>query len=493
LLSALLRRLLWMIPTTLGIIAVVFGLYHAVPGDPAAVMLGLGGGEGQATSSDQAARREALRRELGLDRSLWVQFFDYLGPFNLSRDGHPWFSSPYSERRVERRRDQASGASFVAGEPQAIVPLPGTPRARAEALSRAAADLASGAAGAEQAQALLSSAGREALPALLTALWERAYSPGGEAVEQVTRLGLALEALTKARLDPPAGGPQDPPQLARVEAWFGWYFTAGGGARVQNSGERPYGGLLALDLGRELVSKRPVAGELLRRLWVSLPLSLAAVLLSYGLALPLGIFSARRQGRTSDSLVTLLLFLLYSVPTFWAGLMLALLFGKTGLDWLPVVGLADKDAASFTPLGRALDLCLHALLPVFTLTYGSLAYLSRQMRSGLLEVIQADYVRTARAKGLPERRVIYVHALRNALIPMVTLVATILPVLIGGSIIVEVVFDLPGMGKYAYEGLLRRDFHVVMATTLLTGVMTQLGILASDLLYTWVDPRIQAA
>lgn len=481
-----------MFPTTLGIVLVVFGLYHAVPGDPATVMLGLGGGEGQATSSDQAARREALRRELGLDRSLWVQFFDYLGPFNLSRDGHPWFSSPYGERRVERRALPAGG-SFVAGLPQEIAPLPGTPRAESEALARAAEALAQGGPEAEQAQGLLAGAGRRAFPALLTALWRRAHSPGARAAAEVQRLAGALEPLSGARVQPPAGFTSDPPQLALVEAWFGWYFTAGGGGRVRNSGERPFGGLLALDLGRELLSKRPVAGELWARLQVSLPLSLVAVLLSYGLALPLGIFSARRPGRLSDGLVTLLLFLLYSVPTFWAGLMAVLLFGKTGLDWLPVVGLASKDAASLTPLGRLWDLCLHSVLPVFTLTYASLAYLSRQMRSGLLEVIESDFVRTARAKGLSEGRVIYVHALRNALIPMVTLVATILPVLIGGSIIVEVVFDLPGMGKYAYEGLLRRDFHVVMGTTLLTGVMTQLGILVSDLLYTWVDPRIQAA
>jgi peptide/nickel transport system permease protein len=113
------------------------------------------------------------------------------------------------------------------------------------------------------------------------------------------------------------------------------------------------------------------------------------------------------------------------------------------------------------------------------------------MRAGMLEVVRQDYIRTARAKGLSEQVVVYKHALRNALIPVVTIFASILPILIGGSIIVESVFDIPGMGKYAFEGLLRRDFYVIMATTLFVGIMTQIGILLSDITYSIVDPRIR--
>ena len=192
-----------------------------------------------------------------------------------------------------------------------------------------------------------------------------------------------------------------------------------------------------------------------------------------------------------DGGLTVLLFVLYSIPTFWAGLMLILVFGRTGLDWLPVLGLHDKDAASFGPVKYAWDVVLHSILPIATLTYGSLAYLSRQMRAGMLEVIRQDYIRTARAKGLSERVVVYKHALRNSMIPVLTLLASILPILIGGSVIVEAVFDIPGMGKYAFEGLLRRDFYIVMATTIFVGIMTQLGILLSDITYSLVDPRIR--
>ena len=136
-------------------------------------------------------------------------------------------------------------------------------------------------------------------------------------------------------------------------------------------------------------------------------------------------------------------------------------------------------------------MALHTLLPVATLTYGGLAYLSRQMRAGMLDVIRQDYIRTARAKGLAEGSVVYKHALRNSMIPVLTLLASILPILVGGSLIVEVVFNFEGMGKYAYDGLLKRDFYIVLATTLFVGVMTQLGILLSDIAYALVDPRIR--
>jgi peptide/nickel transport system permease protein len=249
--------------------------------------------------------------------------------------------------------------------------------------------------------------------------------------------------------------------------------------------------LAVLDFGTEF--SRPnveVMDELWRRMRVTVPLALVSVLLSYLLALPLGVYSAVRQGTRIDKLTTLLLFLLYSLPTFWVGLMLILVFGATGLAWLPVIGLHDKDAALLSGWPYAKDLLLHSILPVVTLTYGGLAYLSRQMRVGMLDTIRQDYVRTARAKGLPEGAVVLRHALRNALIPVITVFANILPILISGSLIVEAVFGIPGMGLYAYEGLLKRDYPVVLATTTISAVMTMFGILLSDALYAVVDPRI---
>ncbi|MCA9687159.1 MAG: ABC transporter permease, partial [Myxococcales bacterium] len=215
-----------------------------------------------------------------------------------------------------------------------------------------------------------------------------------------------------------------------------------------------------------------------------------STLITYLLAIPLGIFSANRQGTFLDSVITLFLFILYSVPAFWMGLVLILAFGRTGLDWLPVVGLHSPDAAELGGWAYAKDLVLHVILPVAAWSYTGLAYLSRQMRVGMIDVIRQDYIRTARAKGLGERAVIFKHALRNSVIPIVTLLASILPILIGGSIVIEYVFNIPGMGGYTYSGLIGRDYNVIMATTTFSAVMTLVGILLSDIAYAIVDPRI---
>ena len=249
--------------------------------------------------------------------------------------------------------------------------------------------------------------------------------------------------------------------------------------------------VVTLDFGEEF--SRPgvqVMDELTERMKITVPLSLISVVLSYLIALPLGIYSAARQHSLTDKTTTLLLFILYSLPTFWVGLMLILIFGQTGLGWLPILGLHDKDAHLLTGWPWWRDLLVHSILPVATLTYGGLAYLSRQMRVGMLDVIRQDYIRTARAKGLSERVVILRHATRNSLIPVVTVFASILPILIGGSVIVEQIFNIPGMGLYAYEGLIKRDYPVVLATTTVSAVMTLFGFLLSDVLYAVVDPRI---
>jgi peptide/nickel transport system permease protein len=265
-----------------------------------------------------------------------------------------------------------------------------------------------------------------------------------------------------------------------------------GHALFGGSGADPWHGLLVLDLGSEL--HRPsvgVMGEIGRRLRVTVPLALVSVLLSYAIAIPLGIWSSLRRGTRRDGALAIALFGLHSLPTFWAGLMLILLFGAAGLDWLPSLGLHSKDASQLGTLARVWDLALHCVLPVATLTFGSLAYLSRQMRAGLLEVLPSEYVRAARAKGLSERRALLRHALPNALLPVLTLSASVLPAMVGGSIVVETIFDLPGMGRYAYEGFSARDYNVVMATATVSAVMTLLGLFLADLSYAWADPRIR--
>ena len=486
------RRLLLMIPTTFGIAAFIFLIYHLAPGDPATVMMGIGSGGNMSQGADVEAKVEAFRIEHGLDRNPVIQFLDYIGPFNLSRDGHPWFSSPYGERKVSEL-ELPDGSVAIEGRPLRIEYLSSTSEADRVAMDAerfALVDPAGDEASWKAAGGALVERGAQALPALLTSLYDLRLDVEQQS-DAIHRVSAVLREITghepvlaKSRLD-------EVGLYALIRHWFGWYYTEGGGSRVRNTGEKPWGGLLLFELGDEMQAKTPVAAELWKRLKVTVPLSLLAVLLSYLIALPLGIFSVRHQGEKIDGFITVVLFILYAIPTFWAGLMLILIFGKTGLDLLPVLGLHDKDAQTLGTWAYLWDTGKHIVLPILTLTYGSLAYLSRQMRGGMLEVIRQDYIRTARAKGLSERVVIYKHALRNSMIPVLTLLASILPILIGGSIIVEKVFDIPGMGKYAFEGLLRRDFNIIMATTIFVGIMTQFGILLSDITYSLVDPRIR--
>jgi peptide/nickel transport system permease protein len=416
-LTYVLRRLLWMIPTMIGITFLAFAVMHFAPGDPAALKFQTDSGAGGGVGSEKGTIEDALtkfRKEHLLDQPIWKQYLHYIGPFDLSEQGHPWF-----------------------------------------------------------------------------------------------------------------GG----------------------------TGEKSWGGLLALDLKKEFHrSHVEIKDELLLRLRVTVPLALISTLLSYLIALPLGIHSVVRRGKLDDGVATVTVFLLYSVPTFWAGLMLQLGFGKSGLDLFPILGLTDPEAEPLTGAGGVLlytlgfgagvavclavlagviallarklpawvtmlcvplgllaggavfgiwrsslgsmfpaeaDLGRHCVLPLAVMTYGGFAYLSRQMRAGMIETIRQDFIRTARAKGLSESSVLFKHALRNSLIPVLTLFASILPILIGGSVVVESIFELPGMGRYAFEGLLKRDYNIVMATTTLSAFLTLFGILLSDISYALADPRIR--
>lgn len=267
----------------------------------------------------------------------------------------------------------------------------------------------------------------------------------------------------------------------RGHAWFG------------GSGESPWGGLVCFDFGHEF--QRPtvdVGEELLQRLAVTAPLSGLAIVLAYALAIPLGVACARRRGSAFDRWVSTALLALFSVPAYWAALLAMLVFGPRGLDWLPVLGLADKDVARFGAFERVFDLAQHALLPVAILTYGGLAYVARQTRAAMIEALESDYVRAARSRGLSEARVVWRHAFANAVFPLLTLAGSLLPALVGGSVLVESIFELPGVGRYAYEGFLRRDYNVVMATTLVSAALTLVGLAVSDALYARFDPRFAA-
>jgi len=249
--------------------------------------------------------------------------------------------------------------------------------------------------------------------------------------------------------------------------------------------------IVRLDLGESITDHRSVAAKIGERLPLTISLAGSALILSYLIAIPLGIAAALKRGQFRDRAISFTVFVLYSIPSFVAALLLILFVaGGDYLDLLPMYGINSIDASEMGTFRWLGDRVLHMILPVICLTYASLASISRYARVSMLEALGQDFVRTARAKGLPERLVIFRHALRNALIPVITVFALELPVLIGGAVIIESIFTLPGMGQLMLQALEARDEPVIMGVTTLAAVVTLLGYLLADILYVVVDPRI---
>lgn len=251
--------------------------------------------------------------------------------------------------------------------------------------------------------------------------------------------------------------------------------------------------LATLDFGLSYKDNQPVLDKIMERIPITLLMSLISVVLAYLIAVPIGIYSATHPGTVIDRGSTAILFMLYSLPNFWIAT-LGIIFLAKGSNFLhlfPSSNLYSIDhSPNWTFWHSTTDLLWHLALPMIIYTYGNFAFISRQMRASMLEVIRQDYIRTARAKGLNEKVVVYKHAMRNSLIPIITLLAGLLPSLIGGSIIVETIFSIPGMGQLAIQALNERDYPIIMAELTLTAVLTMLGVLIADVLYSVVDPRI---
>jgi peptide/nickel transport system permease protein len=253
------------------------------------------------------------------------------------------------------------------------------------------------------------------------------------------------------------------------------------------------GRLALLDLGVSFsTDRRPVADKILERLPITILLNVLSMLLILVVAIPLGVLSAVRQDSLFDRVAGVVVFIGFAVPTFWLALLLMILFG-VHLGWLPISGLRSLNS-EYLPPGMALwDLVKHLILPVLLAAFGGLAGLSRYMRANMLEVIRQDYILTARAKGLSERAVIYRHALRNALLPVITILGLSVPGLIGGSVIFETIFAIPGMGQLFYMAVMARDYPVVMGILFIGAVLTLFGNLIADVFYALADPRIRVS
>jgi len=248
--------------------------------------------------------------------------------------------------------------------------------------------------------------------------------------------------------------------------------------------------LCVFDFGDSFVDQRPVIEKILERLPITLLINILSMFFIFLLAVPIGVASAVKRGSFFDRSSTLFVFIGFATPGFWLALILMSIFGVR-LGWFPVVGLKSLDFESLSFLGKALDISHHLVLPVLVSAFGGLAGISRYMRQSMLNVMHEDYIRTARAKGLKERDVIYRHGLRNALLPIVTILGLSIPGLIGGSIIFETIFGIPGMGQLFYQSVMARDLSTVMAILVIGAILTLLANLAADITYSYTDPRIR--
>ena len=246
------------------------------------------------------------------------------------------------------------------------------------------------------------------------------------------------------------------------------------------------------DMGTSFVKNQPVSDVILRNMPISFAISLISLILEVLIAIPLGIKCACNQYGKLDYTATVLTMIGISFPTFFFGALVIKLFA-VDLGWFPAIGIGDGVGKTVMTWADFLDMLWHMVLPLFVLTVLSIGSLMRYTRTNTLEVLNADYIRTARAKGLSESKVVYKHVFRNTMIPLVTVLASTLPGLFGGAMITETVFDIPGIGSVAYELLAAGDIPFIMGYNMFIAVLTVIGILLADIMYAVVDPRVKIA
>ena len=306
-------------------------------------------------------------------------------------------------------------------------------------------------------------------------------------------LGITLISFVVIHLAP--GGPVEmatdlnPKVTAEARARLRAYYGLDRPLHVQYG--RWLGRVATLDFGDSFAPDgRPVIDKITERIPVTLGINVVSMVLIFAVAIPVGVYSAARQGSRFDRTATVIVFAGYSVPAFWLALLLMILFG-VHLGWLPISGLVSLEYESLTVAGKAWDRVRHLILPVFISAFTGMAGTSRYMRSTMLEVIRQDYIAAARAKGLPERTVVFRHAMRNALLPVITILGLSLPGLIGGAVIFESVFAIPGLGRLFFQAVMARDYPLIMGELAIGALLTLLGNLLADVGYALADPRIR--
>ena len=301
--------------------------------------------------------------------------------------------------------------------------------------------------------------------------------PYGEQV--IALLSVPLhQAIDRYRLVKDAATPH---KLARPT--FRWHGT-------NNQYHHWITGFIMGDFGRSIRDRRPVFDKIKEAAWWTLSINIIAIFLAFAISIPIGVYSSSHAHQRPDRIIGFLTFVLFSIPQFWMAMLLVVFLTtpQYGMNWFASVGLGDLSASA--PFwDRFWERLSHLILPIFCVTYGTVAFISRQVRGSMLDVIQKDFIRTAFAKGLPRRQVTWHHVFRNALFPLITLIALVFPAALGGSVIVEVIFNIPGMGRLLFDSILGRDWPVVFMVLMIVTVLTILGNLVADVLYGLADPR----
>ncbi|HEX5138495.1 MAG TPA: ABC transporter permease [Planctomycetota bacterium] len=484
----IIKRILLMIPTLFGISLVLWLVVTAAPGDPGQKAMG----EAQTQRSGNTGEsRRIFREQFNLDKPLFWNDYVSLTPQDVLatvRTGND-LTLPGKDRSAANRRMLDWGYYSVPGLVGAL-DLAGNTRERAGLLFY-----------------LQTNAKRTGATRVGRRYTEEEKAENMEIAAESrdidTRLAIEAERFRDAEMGTPAAVAEMERLVAeRAPLWKRWYAERKGrwewsGAErlrrrlLDTQFAKYWWNLLHFDLGDSHVHREPVLALIFKRIPISLTLSVTSLILAFALSVPLGIWGAVRHRKPDEQAVSTLLFMLYSLPEFFVASMLLRYLGiGHPFKWIPVAGFESSDTFSMTTWGHVKDIAWHSVAPIWCMTYVSLAGLSRYAKSGVLNQIRSDYVRTARSKGLPEWSVIVKHTVRNGIIPIVTLLGTTLPVIVGGSIIVESVFTIPGIGHLIWDSILQRDYNVVIGEALIVAVLTMVGILVSDILYAVVDPRI---
>jgi peptide/nickel transport system permease protein len=476
------RRILLMVPTLFGISFVVWLVMALSPGRPGAESRAMG--DAQANLGKDAVKEaqkdpsiRIFRRENGLDRPMFLNLWWQDLTAEFMREEVRVASAPIEEVGVEQKREATERL-----EDYGLYSVP------------ALVELLESTTGDEQSNVVSwLTANSIRIPILVA-------DPDAETLreqEEWMREGAILKEWKWGSLD--ATPEERAPIVAKWREWYDenrerWDYS---GVRVvgitltDTQFGTYWGRLLRGSLGTSHIFKQPVGGLVLERMKVSLALNVTALLIAYFLAVPIGIFGAVTRGSWIDRTSAIVLFALYSLPNFFVGTLLIQYFASGEfLQWFPSAGFESEDTLGMSTFGHLKDVLWHITLPLICLVYPGLATLSRYARSGMLDVIRSDYVRTARAKGLSGFVVVAKHVVRNGILPIITLLGTSLPVLIGGSVAIEYIFNINGMGLLMINSIFQKDFNVVMGVQLMVGFLVMVGILISDVTYALLDPRI---